>query len=192
MLSAAAAAFVAPSAAPAQRAAPTLAVVVDSNRVYRDCNACRTAQAQLQSQVTALQTRQQTLMNQLRPEAQAIQTAINALGGKEPDAALRARAQAFQQRQEQAQQELARTEANIQSIRANVSRQIDERFGPAVRQVMTQAGANLALDVGSTIAHAPALDVTNAVLAAVNATLPTLSLTPLPQQQQQQQQPQGR
>lgn len=192
MLSAAAAAFVAPSAAPAQRATPTLAVVVDSNRVYRDCNACRTAQAQLQSQVTALQTRQQTLMNQLRPEAQAIQTAINALGGKEPDAALRARAQAFQQRQEQAQQELARTEANIQSIRANVSRQIDERFGPAVRQVMTQAGANLALDVGSTIAHAPALDVTNAVLAAVNATLPTLSLTPLPQQQQQQQQPQGR
>jgi len=192
MLSAAAAAFVAPSAAPAQRATPTLAVVVDSNRVYRDCNACRTAQAQLQSQVTALQTRQQTLMNQLRPEAQAIQAAINALGGKEPDAALRARAQAFQQRQEQAQQELARTEANIQSIRANVSRQIDERFGPAVRQVMTQAGANLALDVGSTIAHAPALDVTNAVLAAVNATLPTLSLTPLPQQQQQQQQPQGR
>lgn len=192
ILSAAAAAFAVPSAVQAQRAAPTLAVVVDSNRVYRDCNACRTAQAQLQGQVTALQNRQQTLMNQLRPEAQAIQTAIDALNGKQPDAALRARAQAFQQRQEAAQKELAQTEANIQSIRANVSRQIDERFAPAVRTVMSQQGANLAVDVGSTIAHAPALDITNAVIAAVNATLPSLSVTPLPQQQQPQQTPQGR
>lgn len=192
ILSAVAAALAVPSAAQAQRAAPTLAVVVDSNRVYRDCNACRTAQAQLQAQVTALQNRQQTLMNQLRPEAQAIQAALDALAGKQPDAALRARAQAFQQRQEAAQKELATTEANIQSIRANVSRQIDERFAPAVRTVMSQQGANLALDVGSTIAHAPALDITNAVIAAVNATLPSLSVTPLPQQQQPQQTPQGR
>lgn len=192
ILSAAAAALAVPSAAQAQRASPTLAVVVDSNRVYRECNACRTAQSQLQAQVTALQSRQQTLMNQLKPEADAIQAAITALAGKQPDAALRARAQAFQQRQEQAQQELSRSEQNIQSIRANVSRQIDERFAPAVRTVMSQQGANLALDVGSTIAHAPALDITNAVIAAVNATLPTLSVTPLPQQQQQQQQPQGR
>ena len=191
MLSAVAAALAAPTAAPAQRAPAAIIVVVDSNRVYRECNACRTAATQLQAQVTALQNRQQTLMNQLKPEADAIQAAITALAGKQPDAALRSRAQAFQQRQEQAQQELARTEQNIQSIRANVGRQIEARYGPAVRQVMTQQGANLAVDVDSTIAHAPALDVTPAVLAALNATLPSLSLTPLPQQQQQQQ-PQGR
>lgn len=191
MLSAVAAAVAVPTAAPAQRAPAAMIVVVDSNRVYRECNACRTAATQLQSQVTALQNRQQTLMNQLKPEADAIQAAINALAGKQPDAALRSRAQAFQQKQEQAQQELARSERNLQSIRANVSRQIDARFGPAVRQVMTQQGANLAVDVDSTIAHAPALDVSAQVLAALNATLPSLSLTPLPQQQQQQQ-PQGR
>ena len=190
MFSAMAAATAAPVAAQAQRAPAGVIVVVDSNRVYRECNACRTAAAQLQAQVTALQNRQQTLMNQLKPEADAIQAAVTALAGKQPDAALRSRAQAFQQKQEQAQQELARTEQNIQSIRTNVSRQIDARYGPAVRQVMTQQGANLAVDVDATIAHAPALDVTPAVLAALNATLPSLSLTPLPQQQQQQ--PQGR
>jgi Skp family chaperone for outer membrane proteins len=191
MFSAVAVATAAPTAAQAQRAPAAAIVVVDSNRVYRECNACRTAAAQLQAQVTALQNRQQTLMNQLKPEADALQAAITALAGKQPDAALRSRAQAFQQKQEQAQQELARTEQNIQSIRASVSRQIDARFAPAVRQVMTQQGANLAVDVDATIAHAPALDVTPAVLAALNATLPSLSLTPLPQQQQQQQ-PQGR
>jgi Skp family chaperone for outer membrane proteins len=191
ILSAVAAATATPTVAQAQRAATAIIVVVDSNTVYRDCNACRTAAAQLQAQVTAYQNRQQTLVNQLKPESDAIQAAVTALAGKQPDAALRSRAQAFQQKQEQAQQELARTEQNIQSIRTNVSRQIDARYAPAVRQVMTQQGANLALDVGSTIAHAPAVDVTAAVLAALNATLPSLSVTPMPQQQQQQQ-PQGR
>ena len=121
-----AAALVAASAlaapAIAQRAPAAVVIVVDSDRIYRECNACRTAQTQLQSQVTALRTRQQTLETQLRPEGQAIQTAVNALNGKQPDAALTSRVQAFQQRQETANQELARGQQNIQSIQANVVR----------------------------------------------------------------------
>ena len=188
---AAAAAF--PSAAQAQRLPAAVVAVVDSDRIYRDCNACRTAQQQLQSQAAALQTRQQTLLGQLRPEAQAIQTAIQGLNGKEPDAALKQRAQAFQQRQEQAQQELARTQQNLQSIQANIVRQIEERLNPVINQVMTQRGANVAVDVDATLAHAQGLNITDAVLAALNAALPSVSVTPLPQQQQpQQQQPQGR
>ena len=192
ILTAAAAAVAIPTTAQAQRVPAAVVVVVDSDSIYRDCNACRTAQAQLRSQAQALQTRQQALANELRPEGQAIQTAVQALNGKEPDAALRQRVQAFQQRQEQANQELATTQQNLQSIQANVVRQIEERLRPAINQVMTQRGANLAVDVDATLAHAAALNVTPAVLAALNATLPSLSLTPLPQQQQQQQQPQGR
>ena len=104
----------------AQRAPAAVVVVVDTDRVYRECNACRTAQTQLQSQVTGLRNRQQALEAQLRPEGQAIQTAVNALAGKQPDAALTNRVKAFQQRQEQANQELARGQQNIQSIQANV------------------------------------------------------------------------
>lgn len=191
ILSAVASAFAAPTAAQAQRAPAAVVVVVDTNRIYRECNACRTAQQQLQTQVTSLQNRQQTLATQLRTESQSLQTAVQALAGKEPDAALRKRVQDFQQRQEQAQQELGRMEQNIQSIRANVVRQIDERMRPAINQVMTQRGANIALDVEATLAHAQGTNVTDAVLAALNAALPSVSVTPLPQQQQQQQ-PQGR
>ncbi|HYC66262.1 MAG TPA: OmpH family outer membrane protein [Reyranellaceae bacterium] len=177
--------------ATAQRAPAAVIVVVDSDRVYRDCNACRTAQTQLQSQVTAFQNQQQTLANQLRPEGEAIQNAVNALQGKQPDQALRTRIQAFQQRQEQANQQLARTQQNIQSIQANVVRQIDAQLRPAINQVMAARGANLAVDVDATLAHGATLDVTNDVLAALNRVLPSVSLTPLPQQQQQQT-PQGR
>jgi len=191
ILSAAVATIAAPMAAQAQRAPAAVVVVVDTNRIYRECNACRTAQQQLQTQVTSLQNRQQTLATQLRTEGQSLQTAVQALAGKEPDAALRKRVQDFQAKQEQAQQELARMEQNIQSIRANVVRQIDERMRPAISQVMTQRGANIAVDVEATLAHGQGTNVTDAVLAALNAALPSVSVTPLPQQQQQQQ-PQGR
>ena len=167
-----AAALVAASAlatpALAQRAPAAVVVVVDTDRVYRECNACRTAQTQLQSQVTALRTRQQTLETQLRPEGQAIQTAVNALAGKQPDAALTNRVKAFQQRQEQANQELARGQQNIQSIQANVLRQINEKLQPVINQVMAQKGANVAVDVSATLAHGQTTNVTNDVLAALN------------------------
>ena len=188
----AAGALALPSAAAAQRAPAAVVVVVDSSRIYRDCTACKTAQTQLQSRVAALQTRQQTLANQLRPESQAIQAAIQALAGKAPDAALRARAEAFQKKQDDANQELGRSQQNIQSIQANVVRQINVRLNPVINQVMTARGANIALDVDATLAHAQAVDVTTEVLAGLNRVLPSVSLTPLPAAQQQQQQPQGR
>ena len=179
-----------PSAAVAQRAPAAVVVVVDTERVYRECTACKAAQTQLQSRVTALQTRQTTLTNQLRPEGQAIQAAINALNGKEPDAALRTRVQAFQTKQENANKELATGQQNIQSMQANVVRQINARLNPVISQVMNAKGANIAVDAGTTLARAPSIEVTTEVLAALNAALPSVSVTPLPAQQQQQ--PPGR
>ena len=189
LIALAASAAILPSAAIAQRAPAAVVVVVDTDRIYRDCTACKTAQAQLQSQVTALQARQQTLTGQLRPEGQAIQTAVDALGGKAPDATLRARVQAFQAKQEQANQELGRSQQNLQSIQANVVRQINARMNPVITQVMTAKGANLAIEVGATLAHSQTVDVTADVLAGLNRALPSVSLTPLPAQAQQ---PQGR
>ena len=180
----AASAATVPTAAHAQTAPAAVVVVVDSSRIYRECTACRTAQASLQSQANALQTRQRTLAAPLQTEGQAIQTAINALNGAEPDAALRARVTAFQTKERQANEELQRAQANLQSIQQNVLRQINARLGPAVNQVMTQAGANIAIDVDATLAHAAGTDVTARVLAALNAALPSVSLTPLPAAQQ--------
>jgi outer membrane protein len=173
-----------PAAAVAQQVPAAVIVVVDSNRIYRECNACKTAQASLQSRANALQTRQQTLANQLRSEGTSIQTAVTALNGAEPSAALRTRIQAFQKKEQDANDELQRTQTNLRSIEQNVLRQINTRLGPAVNQVMVQRGANLAIDVDSTLAHSAGTDVTPAVLAALNASLPSVSLTPLPAAQQ--------
>jgi outer membrane protein len=181
-----------PSAAIAQRAPAAIVVVVDSDRIYRECTACKSAQGQLQAKVTALQTRQKTLADGLRPEGQSIQTAIRALNGKDPDAALRTRVQAFQAKEEAANKELQNGQTNLQSIQANVLRQINAKMSPVINQVMTARGANIAVDVGATLAHAQATDVTADVLAGLNAALPSVSLTPLPASAQQQQQPEGR
>jgi len=171
-----------PAAAQAQRAPAATIVVVDSSRIYRECTACRTAQASLQSQANALQTRQQTLAGQLRTEGQAIQAAITALGSAEPGAALRTRIQAFQTRERQANEELQRSQTNLQAIQQNVLRQINVRLGPAVNQVMVQRGANIAVDVDATLAHSQGTEVTDAVLAALNATLTSVSVTAPPAQ----------
>jgi len=184
------AAAVVPSIAIAQQAPPAVIVVVDSDRIFRECTACKTAQTGLQGRVAALTSRQQTLATQLRTEGQPIEAAIRALNGKEPDAALRARVTAFQTKQENANKELAQSQENIRSIQANVMRQINARLNPAISQVMTARGANLALDVGNTLAASQAVDVTAAVLAALNRTLPSVTLTPLPASTQNQ--PPGR
>ena len=80
-------------------------------------------------------------------------------------------------------------EQNLRSTSAHVVQQINVRLNPIITQVMTQRGANLALDVSATLAHAGALNVTDAVLAALNQGLPSVSVTPLPPQPGQQQQP---
>jgi outer membrane protein len=111
------------------------------------------------------------------------------------EAALTTRVQQFQARQTAAQQEVARLEQNIQSTQANVLRQINERLNPIVTQVMTQRNANIALDTNATLARSNAVDVTDAVLAALNQQLTTVNVVPLPappQPAQPQPQPQGR
>jgi Skp family chaperone for outer membrane proteins len=146
--------------------------------------------------ITSAQQRAQQLGQPLQTEQQSIQQAAQAAqqqaAGPARTAAensLRQRLQALQVRNETVNQELARMDQNIQSVRANVVRQINERLSPIYTQVMNAHGASLVLDTDATLAHAPALDVTAEVLASLNAALPSLSVTPLPQQQQQ---PQGR
>jgi len=102
-----AAAIIAPSAASAQAIPGAVIAVVDLDRVTMQCNACKTAQASLQGQLTALQNRQKALAGPLETEGKAIQAAVDALNGKEPDAALKTRAQNWETRRSQAAQEIS-------------------------------------------------------------------------------------
>ena len=180
-------AAVAPTAAQAQAIPPAIVAVVDLERVTSQCNACKTAAAALQSQVNGLRTRQQTLAGPLNTEGQSIQTAISALNGKEPDAALKTRAQAWEAKRQQAATELQRQQDQIQANSDYVKRQIAQKLGPIYSQVMQRRGANLLVEQGAVLASGTQLDVSNEVLAGLNAALPTIQTTAPAQAQ-----PQGR
>jgi outer membrane protein len=105
-----------PGVAQAQKAPGAVIVVVDTDRVYRECTACKVAQTQLQSQVASARTRATQLGQPLQTEAQSIEQAGAALRNQTGPAraaaetALNTRVQQFQQRQTTAQQEVARLE----------------------------------------------------------------------------------
>ena len=173
----------------AQRVPAASVAVVDLDRVGRECTACRTASATLQSQITAFNTRRQTLTTQLQPERTSLQAAVTALKGKEPDAALRTRIQAFQQKEAAAAQELERSQNQIQRNQAYIGQQINAKLVPLLQPAMEKRGANVLMDSGAALRHASSLDITNDVLAALNAVL-TSVVTTAPAQTQQT--PQGR
>jgi outer membrane protein len=173
----------------AQRVPAAQVAVVDLERVGRECSACKTASAALQSQVTAFNARRQALTTQLQPERQQLQTAVTALAGKQPDAALTQRIQTFQQKESSAAQELEGKQTQIQRNQAFISQQINSKLVPLLQPAMDKRGANVLMDSGAALRFAPGLDITNDVLAALNAVLTTVSTTAPAQTQQQ---PQGR
>ena len=184
-----------PATALAQRVPNAQVIVVDTERVFRECTACVAAQAQLQGLATALQQRQQALGAPLQTEETSIQQAAaaarNATGAARTsaEAALQQRMTALQQRATAATTELRNLENNLRSSQANVMQQINARLNPIINQVMTARGANLAVDTGQSLTHAAALNVTDQVLQTLNQQLPAVTVAPLPQQAQPAPQP---
>ena len=171
------AAILVPAAAQAQALPPAIVAVVDLDKVTSQCTACKTANAALQSQLTAEQNREKTLSGPLETERASIQSAVDALKGKDPDAALQTRIKTFQSKAQQAQDEVERGRAQLQANQAYIRKQIADKLGPIYSQVMTRRGANILVEQGATLASGATLDVSNDVLAALNAALPSVSTT---------------
>jgi Skp family chaperone for outer membrane proteins len=182
-----AATMLVPAAAQAQAIPAAIIAVVDLEKVTSDCNACKTASASLRSQVTALQNRQKALATPLETEQKALQAAVEALKGAQPDAALQARVRAFQQKEQTAAQELQRQQQQLQRNQAYIQQQIAQKLGPIYQQVMQRRGATIMLEQGSTLAASNAVNVTADVVTALNTALPSIQTTAPAQQQ-----PQGR
>jgi Skp family chaperone for outer membrane proteins len=173
-------------AAEAQQGAGIL--IVDTDRILNECTACKSAATQLQSQVQQGRTRAQQLETSLKPEAQALEKAVQALGTKQPDAALQARIAAFRQKQQQGSTELSNRQSAIESTQAHVQQQIGSKIVQIVEQSRARRQASVVLSKSSTLASANTIDITGEVLAALNQQLPSVSVTPMPQQSR----PQGR
>src|SRR3712207_9567640 len=111
-----------PAAAQAQRTPGAVIVVVDTDRIFRECTACRAAQTQLQGMVTSARTRAQQLGQPLQTEAQSIEQAGAQLRNQSgaaraaAETALNTRVQQFQQKQTTAQQEVARLRSEARRV----------------------------------------------------------------------------
>ncbi|MEO6199145.1 MAG: OmpH family outer membrane protein [Sphingomicrobium sp.] len=184
-----AASIVAPSAASAQALPAAVVAVVDLDKVTSDCTACKTATAALRGQASAIEARAKALAPPLEAEQKAIQAVINALGGKQPDAALEARIKAFQAKQQSGAVEIDRRQDEIRRNQEYIRQQIATKLGPIYQQVMTARGATVLVDSAVTLATSASIDVTADVTRALNASLPSIATTAPAQAQQQ---PQGR
>ena len=182
-----AATMLAPAAAQAQTIPGAVIAIVDLEKVTTNCNACKTANTALRSQVTALQNRQKALASPLETEGKALQAAVEALKGAQPDAALQARVRAYQQKEQQGAQELQREQQRIQRNQSYIQQQIAQKLGPIYQQVMQRRGATVLIEQGATLAASSSVDVTNDITAALNTALPAIQTTAPAQQQ-----PQGR
>ena len=112
-----------------------------------------------------------------RPRASRSRPRSTRCQGQEPDAALQARIKTFQTKQQAGAQELQRQQTQIQRNQAYISQQISAKLGPIYQQVMTAARRQ---PDGRDRHHAclgATLDVTNDVLAALNAALPSVQTT---------------
>lgn len=175
----AATAMTLPTAAPAQQLPAAVVAVVDTSRILETCTACVAANTQLQAQGQALQSRSQVLSAPLATEREAIQQAVQAAGGN-PDAALQQRIQTFQTNSQNAQQELTTQQQTIERNIGFVRQQIMERLAPIIQQQMQSRGANVAMNAGGLFAHAQNIEITDGVLTALNAALPSVSTTAPP------------
>ena len=185
-----AASVILPSAAHAQAAPAAVIAIVDLEKVTSQCNACKTASAALRAQATAEENRERALVAPLQTEQRSIQAAIDALAGKEPDAALKARVQAFQAKQQQAQETASNGRQQLQANQQYIQKQIADKLGPIYTQVMQRRGANIMVEIGQTLASSAGLDVSNDVVTALNVALPSVqAVAPV---QPRPQTPQGR
>src|SRR3546814_11337365 len=85
-----------PASAPAQHLGGAVIAVVDVEQVMAQCTACVAARTQLHQQLQQAEGRAQQLSQPLETEAQPIQQAHAALGGKPPAPPLTPRIQARQ------------------------------------------------------------------------------------------------
>ena len=172
-----AASMLVPAAAQAQAVPPAVVAVVDLQQVTSQCTACKAAQTALQAQAAAQENREKALVAPLETEQKSIQAAIDALQGKDPDAALQERIKAFQTKQQQAQQTAQQGRLQLQRNQQYIEKQIVDKLNPIYTSVMQKRGANILVEAQQTLAATQTVEVTSDVLTALNAALPSIATT---------------
>ena len=171
----------APAAAPA---AATVGVngiaVANLEGVVTNSNAFRTAQQQrpttYKAQIDAAEARRKQIADQLQP---MIDKFNKERAAPIPNtASLQQQAQAIQQIQESANQELQKILEPVSMSEAYVQEQINEKLGSVIQGAMTKNGVTLLLNPQAVLAVGKAYDLSVAILGELNTALPSVQLVP--------------
>jgi outer membrane protein len=158
----------------AQTLPPAVIIIVNMDQVFQQSAAGKAAQAELKTRLDGIQARLASLRTSFGTEEQTLsQTRPTAPG---PAAtAWEAKVKDFTTRKTQAEQELAKRDADFQASRQSVLKQINDGAQPIITTIMKERGATIALAEGATLQHSAAIDVTSDVIARIDKALPRVS-----------------
>lgn len=131
-------------------------------------------QATYKTQIDQANTRRTALEAELRPLADAYQKAAAAPGATE--ASLRPQAQAIQTRQQAANNELGRLLQPAQRATLYAEEQVAAKLNDAVQAAVRARGVTLLLRPEAAMLAQPAADITPAITAELDRSVPTVSI----------------
>lgn len=181
-----------PAPAPAATAAVTGIGVANLEAAVVNSDAFRLAGQQRPVSYKAYydqaEARAKQIDAQLKPMADKFEADRAA---KKPEAVLVPQVQAIQQLQERGKQEIQQILMPVALSEAYVTEQVEDKLDAAVQAAMTKKGVSIVLQPGAVVARANSYEMTPAIIAELNALIPTAQLAPpqgwLPRQLREQQ-----
>jgi Skp family chaperone for outer membrane proteins len=128
------------------------------------------------AQIDAVEARSKVLSAELQPMITAFQAAQRAPNPNQ--AALQQQAVAIQTKQQAAQKELAAMSINFDRATAYSQEQIAAKLDGALKAAMVAKKIGIVLQPQAAISYQPARDITGDIVAQLNATVPTVNITP--------------
>ena len=165
--------------------------VADPEAAVANSKAWATARTQIQTtykaQIDQANARRQAISTELQPLVDAYQKAAAAPGATE--ASLRSQATAIQTKEQAGNAELQRLTAPASRAQAYALEQISAKLPDAVSAAVRAKNVSLLLRPNAALFAQPAADITAAITAELDRTVPTVGITPpanwQPGQQQQ-------
>ena len=166
---------------PAAAQSKTGIAVVDLQRAVATSSAYSTARSQIQTtykaQIDSFTARKNAIDADLKAKGTALEAAMKAAGNK-PTPAIQAQYEAYQKAGQNGQAELQRLGQPIALANAYVEEQISAKLSDALKAAMTQAKVDLILAPDATVSYQPTVDITQQVVAQLNALVPSVGITP--------------
>ena len=156
--------------------------VANLQAVIASADAYRVAQQQrpvtYKPQFDQAQARGNALEGQIKPMIDRFNTARQGTMTPALQAQLQGQARAIQELQEKGKQEIQQILLPAALSEAFVNEQIEEKLNQAVQKAMEKNRVTLLLQPGAVVARANSYDLTAAIVAEINAALPTAQLVP--------------